>query len=179
MKKLLLSLMVFSVLSSCGKDNKVGNTVPPITPASSINPYTANDTAVQLINYINTSELSFVKALGNPTYFKYTTYTSTYNCKEKEGWFKIEYTSCKTDNETTDELVPISSLDLEKKKQELRDIVAASSQSIEMIGLAYRITTNNGSVYVIHRNTPILSNPYSVQTINGSLTRYTGLKYNK
>ena len=179
MKKLLLSLMVFSVLSSCGKSNTVGTPIAPVAPAASINPYVTSDTANQLINYINTSESSFYNIPGTPTYFKYRTFSSTYNCKEKEGWFKIEYTSCSTDNTKSDELIPIATLDLERKRQELRDIVASASQTIKVEGLAYEITTNNGSVYVIHRGAAILANPISVKVLNGSLVRYDGIRYNK
>ena len=180
MKKLLLSLMVLALFSSCGKDNKVNTGSAPVPPAvQPIQPPSAiiaDSNASQLLNYINTSELTFARAPTNSTQFKYTTYSSVYNCEEKEGWFNIEYTKCKTENSLVSESILINSLDLEVKRQELRDIVASSSESIQVFGTAYRIKASNGTIYVINRSTPLLSNPFSVQTINGTLTRYLGTK---
>ena len=178
MKKLLLTFMVFSFLSSCGKDNRVTPPVAPLPPITDSSALSANNVTTRLLYSINSSETFFAKVLGNPTYYKFTTYTRTTNCKEKEGWFNIEYTSCKTDNISSVELIPINTLDLEKKRQELRDIVASSSQNIEENGNAYRITANNGSVYVIHRGAPFLANPTSVKTLNGSSIEYSGVRYN-
>ncbi len=195
MKKLLLSLMVFATLASCGKDNKVASAAAP-APATSTSPITttvagAAELATKIDNFHNQFGTQPVSYYGNPStigallnsglpmsfkYTKQTTSTSSgsnnSNCKTYISVLTLcSYgtVSSSASPLTVSKTVVGLSVNVTDKINELKGYINNASPlvAIQTVGSISRIVTRDNKVYFIDTNFPIQAQPTMVQDSTG------------
>lgn len=198
MKKLLLSLMVLTVLASCGKDNKVASGSTSSNPAiigltstdqtgialgTKIDQYlTSFGTGSIYINYYQSYTYQWLMSNAIILDFSYTksTQSATGNGQNCETKFYIFYvcsytsaTSTSTSNVTTSKKLISNQVDIAAKQNELKAIINDVSPlyPIQAQGTSYYIKTRSGAEYIIDTRYPLQANPIGVKTtVNGVAT---------
>ncbi len=177
MKKLLLALIVVSTLFSCGKKNTVGTSSS--TTALTVSGALETQLASQIDNnqfgngmatyYETWSQV--VSHMPNLKYNYAQTSASTSNCEKKWGIFYICTSSSSSGSATITRSVIHSSVDVNAKKNELKDLINKRVY-IQVSGTSYYITANNGKNYVIDTRYPLQANPVSVQNAQDGSGEY-------
>lgn len=197
MKKLLLSLMVFATLASCGKDNKVSSAAS----TSSSSAITISDSTAQSIgSMIDSSDTYFGQAqvtayetwnqaaAAHPNYYyTYTKSNASSNCELKSGWLGIKYYVCKSGSSSASSVsrrVLVSQVDITAKRNELKSILNSTTagtinQSQTYVnGRAfnvYQVRTTSGVIYTIDTRFPIQANPVITQQADGTVEYFLGM----
>lgn len=162
MKKILFSLLTLTMVftASCGNSNKTntGSTVgtSPITTfpttGSLDSVKSALNAAIDNNQFTTTS-----------TSYKVVHYVYASTCTTKDGWFGIDYTSCKN-GMTEESRTLISNINIDSKKAELKSIVNAMVNYRYGVDqytgkYIYEILTSDNKNYTIYFGYPIQANP--------------------
>lgn len=171
MKKLLLATLVLATIFSCGKKNSVASTnqFTVSNPISSVN---TDQRFVNLSSIVSSNRFNLQNYQIN-YYTEYHFADITNTCVTKDGWFGIDYQSCKstTSNETT---ILNNSVNVDSKRA---DLVALLNKTViinsDYNGIVFTIRTSDNITYVIDTKVPIQANP--VYTYNNGTKKSNGL----
>jgi hypothetical protein len=180
MKKLIVALMVFTSLVSCGKNNSVSSnslSTSPLTVSGAVES--------QLGSLIDNSSFGTGKATYYETWTQYIAHmpnvnyvygnvvpqAANSNCTTSGGFIKFTWCSGSSSSTSTSTAVATrrvvnSSVDILAKRNELKAIInrrASLNQDNYTAGVYHIITTDN-QYYVIDTRYPLQANPVYSQT---------------